>query len=364
MTIRDAGRGTGRLSEDAVKKAAMEAAKRAAEASMRAAAEAAARREAAEAAKRATTTDLQRHTGRLQAGAGADFGNMPWEEAAGAVGTLAAVGSGVAAVTQSTAYQAVKDTLSVKKKVEDIQKTYSQVSTTVAAVRESGGSIREAMEKLSAPKPPSVRPLDTLGKVNGVIRVTGGVQSAFNLARDIESFKDGVTLKEATSAAGNGLNVLRGADEAVKLVRGTTAGVLGRLAPGVSIAASSVDAVRRINNLTNWNELSTKDKISNVAYLLGDAADIAGNFFPPAKAVAAGLSLVGMAAENWDTLSQWGSQATALTGRVAGAVVDNIGEAASNAVDAVKDTAKDLVEGAKERVGKIAEGVRNIFGGL
>lgn len=366
VMMRDAG-GTGRLdadaarraAEEAARRAAAEAAKRAAEAAAKAAAEAAARAAAEAAAKRAEEAS-KANTGRLGEAKKLDFGDMPWGEKADKA--MAVTAGAVGVVTGNAAYRAVKDSLSVQKKVQDIQKTVATVNDVVKA---TGGDAKAALSKLSEQRPPSVKPLDTLGKVNGVIRVTGGVQSALKLKDDVKNLLDGdITAKDATSLVKDAAGALRGADEATKLVQGTTKGFLGKMAPGVGLVASTADAVHRIDNLRNWDNLSTKDKVANVAYLVGDAADIVGNFFPPARAVGAGLALVGMAAENWDSVKAVGGKIADGAVAAAKAVDRAVDKAVDATVDKAKEVASDVAEGAKKVAGAVTGGIKKVFGGL
>lgn len=374
--IEGGGRGTGRLdieaarraAAEAAKRAAAEAAKKAAEAAAKAAAEAAAKAAAEAAAKKAAEVAAKKaaeqaaskaNTGRLGEAKKMDFGDVPWGRAADAVA------GGVAAVTGNEVYSTLKNSLSVQKKAKDIQGAVAKVQETVAQVKQAGGTAKDALAKLSEKKPPSVRPLDNMGRLNSAIRVTGGIQSALKLKDDVKNLMDGdITAKDVTSLVKDGAGALRGADEGLKLVQGTTKGFLGKMAPGVGLVASTADAVHRIDNLRNWGELSTQDKVANVAYLVGDAADIVGNFFPPAKAVGAGLALVGMAAENWGSI-------TSAAGKVAGGVATAakaVDRAVDAAVDATVDQAKEVVSNvadtAKKVGGAITEGIGKVFGGL
>lgn len=356
MLDRSTGRlGTGRIDQAAIR-AAQEAAKKAAEEAAKRAAEAAAKRAAEEAAKR-TAAAAEREaaspnrTSKFSLG---ELGKLPWEHVS------PAAADAVGLVTGAGGYVLLKNSLSVQKKVEDIRKTVNTVSTAVQTARQTGES---ALAKLSETRPPSVKPLDALGRVNSAVKMFGGLQSATRLQQDFKNLTDGeITMRDATSAAKDVLGTVRGADEAVKFFQGTTKGVLGKMAPGIGIAASVADAAHRIDQLSKWNELSTKDKVANVAYLVGDAADVVGNFFPPAKAVGAGMALVGMGAENWDTLKEWGSTA----GDVAGTAGRFVGQTASRAADAVADTAKEVVGDVKEAASKvtstISNGLKSVFG--
>jgi hypothetical protein len=232
------------------------------------------------------------------------LGNISWNK----------VGHGVAlaiplTITTTGGFKAVKNALSAQKKLDDIRR----------AVRGGGAS------KLTA----------RLGKVSSGIRVLGGINAATKLKGDIGDLRHGVTLGKANKLAGDMLTTVRGADEAVKLVKG--AGFIGkRIAPGLSVAADASDAINRVQNLSHWNKLSTKDKIANTAYLAGDVADAVGTVFPPAKVVGAGLTLVAMGAENFPAIKHGAGVAVHAVEHVASSAEHEASHIAHKAVDKVK----------------------------
>lgn len=273
--------------------------------------------------------------------------------------------AGLAALTGSAAYVAVKEGLKVKSKVDEIKKLMDAVplaersSSLTTRLQRGVQAYSEEVAKRTftgGPVDPSKLKLNTLGKVSEGIRVVSAVQSLSRLPGTIGSLRDGATAVELANLASDGLNVVRGADSALKLAKNLKVGFIpAKMAPGFSAAAGAADAVRRINNLRNWNELSTQDKVANIAYLAADVADVAGAvpvLYPVTKVISAGLTLVGMAAENWGAIT-----------KAAGKVADVAKSVASN-LDKVDDVARDVGEavvgGAKKAVSK----VKDFFGGL
>lgn len=256
---------------------------------------------------------------------------------------------GLAVVTGSAAYNVLKNSLSVKKRVEAIQRLTDNID-----LRASGPlkdrivqGARTYAAHANAPGG-AIKPLKGIDRVSEGIRVLSGAQSALRLKSSILALRDGATPRELANLASDSLNSMRGADALLKVARGLKVGFLPtKLMPGLSAAAGLADAVRRVDNLSNWGELSTKDKIANVAYLAADVADIAGAvpiLFPFTKVISAGLSLVGMAAENWDTLKNVAGKAAGFAARavqepaeVAGEVADAVVDVGKKAVDAVKN---------------------------
>jgi hypothetical protein len=333
------GKGTGRISDDAAKeaarRAAAEAAKRAAEAARARAAEAAAKR-AAESAQKAAQ-EAGRHTGRLTDTAQKmDLGKTPWEKGEKVLGAAAA---GVAALTGATAYRNIKDAISVKKKADDVKETVSKLRDVIkggtGALKGGGAS--------------------TLGKVltktDGTMKVVGGVKSALNLKNSLGALRDGVTKEELITASRDVLGTVRGVDSAVKLAG--KGGILGKFNPVVAVAAATTDIADRANKLKNWNQMSTKDKVANIAGLGASVADIVGAVTPPpvkfaAMGVSAGLSLVTLGAENFDKISAGAKKVAAV---------------ADKAVDAVADKAKETVDDVKNAGKKALDFGKKVFSG-
>lgn len=338
MQVKDGGGNTGRLNaeaaaREAARRAAAEAAKRAAEAARAAAAAAAAKKaaEAAAAAKKAAEA-AKKHTGRLAVEAKKmNLGKAPWENAT----KLAA--TGVAALTGATAYRAVKDLNSVKKKTEDIQ-------DTVAKLRAAA----QGQKDLDSVKGTGILNGKTgkvLAKADGVMKVVGGVQSALNLKNSLGALKDGATKDELVQAGRDVLGTVRGADAVGKMAgKGS---FIGKFNPAVAVAGASLDIANRANKLKNWDKMSTKDKVANIAGMAASVADIVGAVTPPpvkfaAMGVSAGLSLVSLGAEKFDSVKKGAKVA-------AKAVTESV----DRTVDAVKDA------GAK-----VADLGKKIFGGL
>jgi hypothetical protein len=267
----------------------------------------------------------------------------------------------VATLTGSAAYMAVKEGLKIKSQVSEIQKLMEKVP-----VGEGGSGLVSRLQRGvkaysdevvhrtfgGGPVDASKLKLKGLDRLGEGVRVVGAVQSLTRLPGTIASLKDGAAPVELANLASDSMNVVRGADSALKLARGLKVGFIpAKMAPGFSAAAGAADAVRRINKLKDWNQLETKDKIANMAYLAADVADVAGAvpvLYPVTKVLSAGLTLVGMAAENWGAIKN-----------VAGKVADVV----SN-VDKIDDVARDVghavADGAKKAAGK----VKDFFGGF
>lgn len=273
--------------------------------------------------------------------------------------------AGLAALTGSAAYVVVKEGLKVKSKVDEIKKLMDAVpltersSSLVTRLQRGVADYSAEVAKKtfgSGPVDPSKLKLDTIGKVSEGIRVVSGLQSLTRLPKTVGALRDGATPVELANLASDGMNVVRGADSALKLARNLKVGFIpAKMAPGFSAAAGAADAVRRINNLRNWNELETKDKIANVAYLAADLADVAGAvpvLYPVTKVVSAGLTLVGMAAENWGAIT-----------KAAGKVAD-VAKNVAGSLDRVDDVAKDAVDAVASGAKKAASKVKDFFGGL
>lgn len=345
MQIADGG-GTGRLGNDAAaaaaaeaaRKAAAEAARKAAEEAARKAAEEAARkaaeeaaRKAAEAAQRAAEEASQRNTGRLAEAKNMDMGHHPWEH-----GTAAAAGL-VGAVAGSAVYQNAKNMMSVKKKVEDVRETVGKLRGAGQAADEAG-SIGKAFST-----------------ANKVTKVVSGVQSALDLPHAIGSLKDGASKEELITLSKDVLGTTRGV-EAVANLGGKS--VLGKFNPVVAVAGAVTDGADRINKLKDWGNLSTKDKISNIAGLGADVADVIGAVTPPpikfaAMGISAGLGLVSLGAQNWDKISG-----------AAGTAVHAVGDAAKEVGHEVAEKATEAVHTVTETAHKAVDKVKSIFHGL
>lgn len=249
------------------------------------------------------------------------------------------------------AFQLLKGSLSVKNKVGQIKDLTQKItdakaeSATLAGA--TGTALRDAAK--DAVKAPEVKGLDKLGKVNAGLSIATGVNSALNLRNSVAALKDGATVQELTTVAGDAFGALRGADEAVKLVKGVNVGFLaGKVNPLVSIAASGADSIKRVDNLTrNWDTLSTKEKVANFAALGGNVTDIVGSGLIATgvgapigvalKGVGAGLSLVSLGIQNFDTLKSG-----------AGKVSHFVGDRADDVADAAQDVGSAVASGAKK----------------
>lgn len=339
MQVDGGKKGTGRISDEAAKeaarRAAAEAAKKAAEAARKAAAEAAAKR-AAEAAKKAAG-EAARHTGRLSNTArNLDLGKAPWEKANKAVALAA---TGVAALTGASAYQHLKNAVSVKKKAEDIQDTVAKLRAATQGVK------GDALNKVKGSGILNGKTGTALAKADGVMKVVGGVKSALNLKNSIGALRDGATKQEIVTASRDALGTLRGVDAVAKLAgKGS---IIGKFNPAVAVAAASADIADRALKMKNFDKMSTKDKIANVAGMAASVADIVGAVTPPpvkfaAMGVSAGLSLVALGAENFDRVKAGAKKVAAVADR---------------AVDAVSEKANEVKN-------KVADFGKKIFGGL
>ena len=346
MRVDAKGKGTGRLSEEAAR-AAAEAARKAAAAAARAAAEAA-RKAAAEAARKAAAVAAaeaaKKHTGRLSEAKGMDLGKAPWEKADKAAAVASAV---VAGVTTSAIYKNAKDAISAKKKAD-------QIGETVTKLRELKGAGAKATEAVTEGAKDVSKFTKNLGKVvskaDGAMKIVGGVQSALNLRNSVAALKDGVTRDEAIQLSRDVLGTVRGVDAAVKMAgKGS---ILGKFNPAVAVAGATTDIAARTSKMVGgWKEMSTKDKISNIAGMGASVADIVGAVTPPpvkfaAMGVSAGLSLVSMGAANADKIAKGA--------KVAAQAVDK-------AVDATVGAA---VDAAKEFTAKLREAGKRAFSGL
>lgn len=345
MQIADGG-GTGRLGNDAAAAAAAEAARRAAAEAARKAAEEAARkaaeeaarkaaeeaaRKAAEAAQRAAEEASQRNTGRLAEAKNMDMGHHPWE-----AGTAAAAGV-VGAVAGSAMYQGAKDAMSVKKKIDDVRDVADRLRGAGQAADEAG-SIAKAF-----------------GTANKVTKVVSGVQSALDLPNAIGALKDGASKDELVHLSKDVLGTTRGV-EAVANLAGKS--VLGKFNPVVAVAGAVTDGADRVNKLKDWGNLSTQDKISNIAGLGADVADVIGAVTPPpikfaAMGISAGLGLISLGAQNWDKISG-----------AAGTAVHAVGDAAKEVGHEIAHEATEAVHAVSNVAHKAADAVKNIFGGL
>jgi hypothetical protein len=174
----------------------------------------------------------------------------------------------------------------------------------------------------------------------------------------VAALGDGASAKELATVAGDALGTLRGADEAVKLFKGSTVGFLGaKVNPAISIGADAADAVKRVSELKgNWSKMSAKDKIANFASLGGDVTDAVGSGLIMSgvgapigvalKAVGAGLSLVSLGVQNFDAIKTGVSKAAGAVEHVAeGAanVVSDGAHAVAHAAESVKDKAKSVL---------------------
>ena len=168
------------------------------------------------------------------------------------------------------------------------------------------------------------------------------MQSALNLRNSVGALKDGVTKDEAIQLSRDVLGTVRGVDAAVKMAgKGS---VLGKFNPAVAVAGATTDLAARGSKLVGeWDTMSTKDKISNIAGMGASVADIVGAVTPPpvkfaAMGVSAGLSLVSMGAANFDKIASGAKTAV----KAVDAAVDNTVDAAKEVASAAVDTAKDL----------------------
>lgn len=363
--MRLADGGSGPLNSQAAEAAAEAAAKAAAEAAAKAAAEAAARAAAAAAAKAAAAKAAQAakaHTGRLSLATQADHGDLPWGS-----GAKAAIG----VVAGSAAYKTVKDSLSAHKKVEHLMGLSDKLSKArdraardlqaagndakkLAAEAAVGGDaaagVAEAGQEASHAKA-----LGALGRFTSGVRVISGLNSAADLPGAIGALAHGPNVQNVTRVAGDALNTVRGADEAVKFLKNSPVGFLSsKMNPVLSIAGDATDAVSRVDNLAhNWGKMSTTDKISNVANVASDVADGVGSALemapPPAdvagialKGVGAGLALVGLGAQYAPKVAHFAGEAAQEVGHVASEAGQDVAHAASDVGHAAVSAAKDV----------------------
>lgn len=274
----------------------------------------------------------------------------------------------VAALTGSAAYVMVRNTLSVKKKIEDIQRFTSHLDLRglpVGAVRDRlvNGARNFAEQSMNKP----LDPLKKLGKLERVgegMRVVSGIDAALKFPGTLMKLRDGATLPELADVGSKGLNIVRGADSAIKVIKGVRGGFIPmKMAPGISAVAGAFETVHRGNKLINeWGTMPANQKIANMAYMASGIADMIGVIpvaYPFTKVISAGLSLVGMAAENWGTIKKVGGTVLNAVGEAfkrgpAGLVAvaaPAVGEAIGGAVSAVKETGKTLLDGAKKLFG-------------
>jgi hypothetical protein len=253
-------------------------------------------------------------------------------------------GAGVLAggLVGSEAFQLLKGSLSARKKVGEIKDLTTKITEAKAAgttlAGATGTALKEAAE--DATKLKDAKSLDKLGKLGSGLSVASGVNSTLNLRHSIAALKDGATAQELATVAGDALGSLRGADDAVKLMKGSSMGFLGgKLNPTISIMASGADSIKRVDTLIkDWDTMSTKDKVSNFATLGGNLCDIVGSGMVLSgvgapigvalKGVGAGLSLVSLGISN----------------------AENIKTGVTKAADAAKDVASDVADGAKKVV--------------
>jgi hypothetical protein len=378
--------GTGQISEAA----ALEAARRAEEARQRAEEQ---RRQAAEAAKKAAA-EQARQAQQPQPSSDADQTSKPAavrgtsalklvetavkkadpkELAATAVDDPAAAvevatehpgkftdtlikGAGlvVGGVVGNEAFQLVKSSLSARNKVNQIKDLTQKIVEAKQEASDSvtaAGATAEGLKKaaVDATKAPEAAKLDKFGKINSGLSIVTGVNSALHLRHSVAALKDGASATELANVAGDALGTLRGADEAVKLVKGSTVGFLGaKVNPAISIGADAADAVKRVSELKdNWSKMSAKDKIANFASLGGDVTDAVGSGLIMSgvgapigvalKAVGAGLSLVSLGVQNFDAIKHG-----------AGKAADAVEHVAEGAAHAVQDVGHSVKEGAKK----------------
>ncbi|MNS63658.1 hypothetical protein D3C72_967590 [compost metagenome] len=251
-------------------------------------------------------------------------------------------GAGVLAggLVGSEAFQLLKGSLSAQKKVGEIKDLTSKITEAKAAgttlAGATGTALKEAAE--DATKIKGAKDLDKLGKLGSGLSVASGVNSALNLRHSVAALKDGATAQELATVAGDALGSLRGADDAVKLMKGSSLGFLGgKLNPTISIMASGADSIKRVDTLIkDWDTMSTKDKVSNFATLGGNLCDIVGSGMVLSgvgapigvalKGVGAGLSLVSLGISN----------------------AENIKTGVTKAANVAKDVAEDVADGAKK----------------
>lgn len=253
-------------------------------------------------------------------------------------------GAGVLAggLVGSEAFQLLKGSLSAQKKVGEIKDLTTKITEAKAAgttlAGATGTALKEAAEDASKIK--GAKDLDKLGKLGSGLSVASGVNSTLNLRHSVAALKDGATAQELATVAGDALGSLRGADDAVKLMKGTSLGFLGgKLNPTISIMASGADSIKRVDTLIkDWDTMSTKDKVSNFATLGGNLCDIVGSGMVLSgvgapigvalKGVGAGLSLVSLGISN----------------------TENIKTGVTKAANVAKDVAGDVADGAKKVV--------------
>lgn len=219
-------------------------------------------------------------------------------------------------VVGNEAFRLLRGSLSVKRKVEEIKNLTQKITDAKAHAPNLAGATGEALRDAAkkAAKDPKIKSLDKLGKLNAGLSVASGVNSALNLRHSVAALRDGATIQEVASVAGDALGAVRGADEALKLAKGLNVGFLaGKVNPLVSIAASGADSIRRADTLVkDWDTLSAKDKVANFAALGGNLTDIVGSAMIATgvaapigvalKGVGAGISLVSLGIQNFDAV--------------------------------------------------------------
>lgn len=182
----------------------------------------------------------------------------------------------------------------------------AKISTTVKAVKEAkvaGSSVGKATQEVLAKDAQNQlsndrTPLGWLGRAGSGLSVLSGLGGLVSLPGDVKTFSQQKSVVNGDAVVADGLYMLRGANDAVKLVKNSSAGFLSsKAAPILSAGVDATDAVRRVATLRGGH-LTKGAVLDNATYLAGDALDAAGSGLMLSGVglpIGAGLKIAGMA---------------------------------------------------------------------
>lgn len=155
------------------------------------------------------------------------------------------------------------------------------------------------------------------GRLEAMVASTLDDKGALRLKASLAALED-TNLPGKLSSLTDSINKLVPGSEGILKIGGGMGKklVVDNLNPLLALSLAAKESAERINNLKKWNELTHKERVTEMVFLSGSLAEILGAVTPPpvnygAQVMGVGLSLVGLAAENSDSLEEGAKAAAA-----------------------------------------------------
>ncbi|HEY9723877.1 MAG TPA: hypothetical protein V6D47_17890 [Oscillatoriaceae cyanobacterium] len=236
-----------------------------------------------------------------------------------------AISLAIAAVAGGGVIALINHALAARNNVAKISTTVKAVKDAKVAGTKVGTATRQVLKQDAEKQLSSEQaPLGWLGRAGSGLSVLAGLGGLVSMPGDVKAFAGKRNLVNGDAVVADGLYVLRGANDAVKLVKNSSVGFLGaKVAPALSMAVDATDAVRRVQALRGGN-LTKGDVIDNATFLAGDALDAAGSGLimtgvglpigAGLKIAGMGFSLLGIAESHLGAVQNFAEKATSWVG--------------------------------------------------